>query len=130
MIYSIAIYGAPYTHEAADSAYHFAEALVDKGHELHRIFFYLDGVHNGTRLSLPPQDEPNIPARWTSFANEHDIELILCVAAALRRGVLDATEADRYEQDSHNIAEGFVISGLGQLIDAGIQSDRLVTFAP
>ena len=29
---------------------------------------------------------------------------------------------------SNNIAEGFRISGLGQLIEMGIQTDRLVTF--
>ena len=130
MIYSIAIYGAPYTHEAADTAYHFAGAVIARGHQLQRIFFYLDGVQNGTRLSLPPQDEVNIPARWSQFAAEHGTELILCVAAALRRGVLDRTEAERYERDADNIAEGFAISGLGQLIDAGLMSDRLVTFAP
>ena len=130
MIYSIAIYGAPYTHEASDSAYHFANAVLERGHELHRVFFYLDGVHNGTRLSLPPQDEINIPERWSTFAQAHEVELILCVAAALRRGVIDATEADRYERDADNIRPEFVISGLGQLIDAGIHSDRLVTFAP
>ena len=29
---------------------------------------------------------------------------------------------------TRNIAPGFRISGLGQLIEAGIQADRLVTF--
>lgn len=130
MNYAIAVYGAPYTHEASESAYRFACAVLDAGHELHRVFFYLDGVHNGTRLSLPPQDEVNIPGRWSRFAEEHDVELILCVAASLRRGVIDRTEAERYERDSDNIADGFTISGLGQLIDAAIHADRLVTFAP
>ena len=50
------------------------------------------------------------------------------MAAAQRRGLLDADEAQRHGKDADNIAPGFRISGLGQLIEAAIQSDRLVTF--
>jgi tRNA 2-thiouridine synthesizing protein D len=42
--------------------------------------------------------------------------------------MLDADEARRAGKDSNNIAPGFEISGLGQLIDAGIQADRLIVF--
>ena len=34
----------------------------------------------------------------------------------------------RHGKDANNIAPGFHISGLGQLIEAGIESDRLITF--
>ena len=128
MIYSLAVYGPPYTYQASDTAFHFAEALLVKGHELHRVFFYHDGVYNGTRLSVPPQDEINIPARWSELAGKHEVDLVICVASALRRGVLNATEAERYELDSDNMGTAFNLSGLGQLIDAGIHSDRLITF--
>ena len=37
-------------------------------------------------------------------------------------------EAKRHGKSGDNIADGFRISGLGQLIEAGIQSDRLVVF--
>ena len=53
---------------------------------------------------------------------------MVCIAAAQRRGLLDENEAKRQGKDADNIAPGFRISGLGQLIEAGIQSDRLVTF--
>ena len=56
------------------------------------------------------------------------LAVILCVAAAQRRGLLDADEAKRAGKDVDNMAPGFQISGLGQLIDAGIQADRLVVF--
>ena len=42
--------------------------------------------------------------------------------------MLDKTEAKRYEKSGANLDEGFTISGLGQLIDAGLNADRLVTF--
>ena len=35
---------------------------------------------------------------------------------------------DDKDKDSNNIEEGFRISGLGQLVEAGIQADRLITF--
>ena len=43
--------------------------------------------------------------------------VVVCVAAALRRGIKDEV-----------LAPGFRISGLGQLVDAGIKADRTVTF--
>jgi len=128
MKFSILVNEGPYTHEAADSAYHFTEAALRGGHQVVRVFFYHDGVNNGTRFSLPPQDDRNIAARWSALAQKYELELILCVAAAQRRGVLDAAEAKRGGKDGDNIAPGFQISGLGQLIDAGIQADRLVVF--
>ena len=128
MKFAILVNEGPYTHQASDSAYHFAAAALGAGHEIVRVFYYHDGVNNGTRLSVPPQDDRNISQRWAELGKEHDLELIVCVAAAQRRGLLDADEAKRAGKDSDNIADGFQISGLGQLIDAGIQADRLLVF--
>ena len=128
MKFAILVNEGPYTHQASDSAYHFTEAVLRAGHEIVRVFFYHDGVNNGTRLSVPPQDDRNISERWSALAQQHEVELILCVAAAQRRGLLDDDEARRAGKDSNNMAEGFQISGLGQLIDAGIQADRLIVF--
>ena len=128
MKFGILVNEGPYTHQASDSAYHFTAAALRAGHEIVRVFFYHDGVNNGTRLSVPPQDDRNVSERWSELANEHGVELILCVAAAQRRGLLDEDEAKRAGKDTNNMAPGFQISGLGQLIDAGIQADRLVVF--
>jgi tRNA 2-thiouridine synthesizing protein D len=126
--FGILVNEGPYTHQASDSAYHFTEAALRAGHEIVRVFFYHDGVNNGTRLSVPPQDDRNISDRWSALAQQYEVELILCVAAAQRRGLLDDDEAKRAGKDSNNMAPGFQISGLGQLIDAGIQADRLIVF--
>ena len=128
MKFGILVNEGPYTHQASDSAYHFTEAALRIGHEVVRVFFYHDGVNNGTRLSVPPQDDRNISERWSALAEQYEVELILCVAAAQRRGLLDEDEARRAGKDSNNMAPGFQISGLGQLIDAGIQADRLIVF--
>ena len=107
----------PFNHQASDSAYKFTEAAVRKGHEIYRVFFYYDGVNNGNKFSEPPSDDRHIVKRWSELAKTHGLDLVVCVAAALRRGLKDEL-----------LAEGFRISGLGQLIEAGIQSDRLVMF--
>lgn len=125
---AVVVNEGPYTHQASDSAYQFTKAALAKGHEIFRVFFYHDGVNNGTRLTVPPQDERNIQKNWTELAEAHDLDLVVCIAAAQRRGILDEDEAKRQGKDTHNIAPGFRISGLGQLIEAGIQADRLVAF--
>jgi tRNA 2-thiouridine synthesizing protein D len=117
MKFGILVNEGPYNHQAADTAYQFAKAAIDKGHEIHRVFFYHDGVNNATKLTQPPQDDRNIVSRWSKLAEEHGVDLVVCVAAALRRGIVD-----------ENLATGFRISGLGQLVESGIQADRLVTF--
>ena len=42
--------------------------------------------------------------------------------------MVDPDEMKRNKKDADNIAEKFRISGLGQLIEAGIQAERLITF--
>jgi len=126
--FAVVVNEGPYTHQASDSAYQFTKAVLAKGHEVFRVFFYHDGVNNGSRLTVPPQDERNVQKNWTELGEEHKLDLVVCIAAAQRRGILDANEAKRQGKDADNIAPGFRISGLGQLIEAGIQSDRLVIF--
>jgi len=124
----IQINEGPYTHEASVSALNYVKAAVAAGHEIFRVFFYHDGVNNGTRYTTPPQDDVNIVNSWSQLAKDHKIDLVVCVAAAQRRGIVDEGEQKRNRKDGNNIADGFRISGLGQLIEAAIQCDRLITF--
>jgi len=107
----------PFTHQASDSAYRFAVAALEKGHQIYRVFFYHDGVYNANRFCQPQSDDRNPVSLWSKLALAHGIDLVVCVAAALRRGI---------SQDA--LTEGFRISGLGQLVEAGIRSDRFVVF--
>ena len=113
----ILINEGPFTHQASDSAYRFAVAAIAKGHEIYRVFFYKDGVNNANKLSDPQTDDRNLVSLWSQFGEENEVDLVVCVAAALRRGIKEEI-----------VKEGFRISGLGQLVEAGIQADRLVVF--
>ena len=107
----------PFTHQASDSAYHFTKAAVEKGHQVLRIFFYYDGVNNANKFSEPQSDDRNLVKMWGGLAKEHNLDLVVCVAAALRRGIKEEV-----------LAEGFRISGLGQLIELGMAADRTIVF--
>lgn len=130
MEFAIQINEGPYQHQASDTAYHFAKAAIDKGHTISRVFFYNDGVNNASRFTRPPQDDRNVIERWASLkqADGGYIDKVVCIAAALRRGLMDVDVAESNDVDGHNLHQEFRISGLGQLIEAGIQSDRLMVF--
>ena len=128
MIFSLLVLGAPASNQSASTAFRFASAAIDSGHTIYRVFFYHDGVHCANELIIPPQDEEKLTANWSRLAADHAIDLVVCIASALKRGVLDEAEAHRYNKSSSSIANGFVISGLGQLVDATGASDRVITF--
>jgi tRNA 2-thiouridine synthesizing protein D len=70
-------------------------------------------------LTEPPQDDRNVVNRWSKLAED----MALIWWSALRAG-----HASRHQGKDDILAPGFRISGLGQLVEAGIQCDRLVTF--
>lgn len=128
MKFTIVLYAAPYSSQASLSALCFAQAVLTQGHEIVRLFFYYDGVHNTNALSVPAQDEHDLVKAWNSLILEHEIEAVSCVSSALKRGVLDAREAVRYERSGGNLMDSVVLSGLGQLVDASLVSDRVISF--
>jgi tRNA 2-thiouridine synthesizing protein D len=113
---------------ATDSAPQFVRAALEKGHEVYRVFFHYDGVNNGARYTVPPPDDRNLQRARSEIALTKIIDLVVCIAAAQRRGILNVNEAKRQGKDGDNIAPGFRISGLGQLIEAGIEAYRLLVF--
>jgi len=127
MHFAIHITAAP-QHDNALKAWSFTDACLSAGHQVVRVFFSGAAVAHGNGLITPSRDETSLTQRWQRLAQTHGVELIICVAAALRHGVLDAENAKRWEQPSHNVAAGFSVSGLGQLADAMLQADRYVCF--
>lgn len=113
---------------ASYGALHFARAARERGHSIERVFFLDDGVNNGLGTTVAPQGERDIPALWSAFARESGVELVLCISSAIRRGLLDDTEARRHEKRAPTVAEGFTIGGLGLLLEATCNSERVMTF--
>tara|TARA_R110002110_G_scaffold14698_1_gene67601 strand:- start:17412 stop:17804 length:393 start_codon:yes stop_codon:yes gene_type:complete len=128
MIYSLLVMSNPANGQSAATAAQFARAVLERGHSIARIFFLDDGVYNAAANTVMPQDEHSVMCDWQWLATQHNVELVICVSSALRRGMLDTSEATRHEKLASSIDPLFVISGLGQLIEAAQQSDRMVTF--
>lgn len=109
------IQSAPLATSAANNALGFARAAVEAGHGVRRVFFYKEAVVIGNRFAA---DTRGLRAAWLEFGDRNDVELVLCVSAAERRGVVEG----------HTLAEGFLLRGLGVLVETMAESDRLVSF--
>ena len=116
--YVLVVEGPAYGTQSARSAYQFALALLAQGHRLSRVFFYQDGVYNGSALTAPASDEFDLVAGWQQLAQQHSTELQTCVAAALRRGIIGPQEAEQNQLADSNLADGFEQAGLGGLAEA------------
>jgi tRNA 2-thiouridine synthesizing protein D len=129
MIISITVHGRPVSSQSARSALRFAKAAAAGDHELYRVFFYHDAVHLADTNVVTPQDESALLDEWLAFADEVEIELAVCIAACLKRGIINEEERERYDRAAANAHPSFAVVGLGQLIEAAMVSDRLITFA-
>ncbi|BCD88362.1 sulfurtransferase TusD [Pseudomonas solani] len=127
MKFAIALF-APAHAPSSRRALRFAEAVLDGGHEITRLFFYQDGVHSASANVVTPQDEPDIARDWANLLAKHQLDGVVCIAAALRRGVINQEEAERYGRVAANLAPGWELSGLGQLHEAAQMADRLICF--
>jgi tRNA 2-thiouridine synthesizing protein D len=126
--YCLLVTGPAYGTQQASAAYQFALALIASGHHLDSVFFYREGVLNGNLLSAPASDEFDLVRSWQRMAADYQVALNVCVAAALRRGVIDETEAHNQGHGQTNLQPGFTLTGLGSLAEASLICDRLVQF--
>ena len=116
MKFSIVVYAAPYSAEAAATALNFTRALLEQGHDIYRLFFFGDGVHNASRLSVVAQDENNLQQQWDQLIRDHELDSIICVSSALNRvsfgsyhSTIQATSPWRfiglYKQDKQRVRQ-------------------------
>ena len=68
----------------------FAQAVLNAGHQIERVFFYQDAVYVGLNGQTPIQGQKSLAAQWLELARLHAFPLELCIANALRRGIVDA----------------------------------------
>lgn len=127
MNFAIALLAGPQD-PAARSALQFSRAVLASGHQISRLFFYRDAVLVASQLGVQPQDEHDISTEWRQFIQDNQLDAVVCIAAALRRGVLDEAEANRWNRPAANTAAPWVLSGLGQWVDAMQTTDRAITF--
>ena len=108
-------------------AFQFADSLVKLGHRLHRVFFYQDAVLLASQHYHPPNHELNLQQAWLQLAARQKLSLEVCPTAGRRRAVVGADEAQLLGL-SCNLAEGFSLSGVSQLVLMSHECDRMVQF--
>ncbi|MFC6477457.1 sulfurtransferase complex subunit TusD [Pseudomonas asuensis] len=127
MKFAIVVFSAPHS-PSSRRALRFAQAALSAHHEIIRLFFYQDGVHNGSSSIVTPQDEPDWANQWATFIQQNQLDSVVCISAALRRGILSESEAHRHGRQGANLLEPWQLSGLGQLHEAAQTADRLICF--
>lgn len=128
MKFAIQINSSPYHNNAGHTAYQFIRAALAANHQIPRVFFYHEGVYHAFKYALPPDDETNLTALWSSLAKDCPIDLTICISAAQRRGLLHEDEAQKQGKMDNDLADGFRIAGLGQWLEAILEADRLLVF--
>ena len=128
MRYAIQISASPYQSNTGQSAYQFITALLAQGHEVSVVFFYHEGIYHAFKHNTPPDDEINLTECWSTLAKDHQVDLMVCISSAQRRGLLAQDEAKRQGKHDDDLAPGFRIGGLGQWLDAIIGSERILKF--
>lgn len=128
MKYAIQVNAGPYASNAGLIAYRFIQAALQQQHQVVRVFFYQEGAQHAFRHAIPPDDELNMSGAWSRLAEQYAIDLVVCISAAQRRGLLCQDEARRQGLADNDLAEGFRIAGLGQWLEASQQADRCLVF--
>jgi tRNA 2-thiouridine synthesizing protein D len=127
MRYALLMLAAPQATAVHRAATRLAGAALAAGHTLPRVFFSDAATAVALASAMPPADEPGPRQDWLALHHDYGVELVACASSALRFGVLDGEEAARLEC-SASLTDGFVLGGLGLLIDATRQADRSLSF--
>ena len=117
---------SPFSTGDNQSASEIIGAVLDEGHLIDRVFFYQDAVLVANKDLTPPQGQIPLFLPWANLHQTHKVSMQVCIANALRRGILDQSEADRYSKQS-NLHSAFELAGLGEIAEALHSSDRVVT---
>jgi tRNA 2-thiouridine synthesizing protein D len=129
MQYTLLITGSPYQSKACHTALRFIKTAISKYPNcIKGVFFYEDAILIGNQIAQPPRDEIDITKAWQEIAKQHDVPLYLCIAAAVRRGIISESESRRYELNQHTLAEQFQLEGLGTLVDLMNTTNKVIQF--
>jgi len=128
MKFAFQINSSPCHNNAGYTAYRFIRCALAEGHQVLRVFFYHEGIYHAFKHNSPPDDETNLTRLWGQLAQESQIDLVVCISAAQRRGLLHEDEAQRQGKMDNDLAAGFRIAGLGQWLAAIIEADRVMVF--
>ena len=95
-----------------------AQALVEAGEPIARVFFQGDGVLLCSRDVNDASDPHGASRLWQALIHDHALPATACSGSASRRQLPAADD----------LATGIELAGLGQLAGAMMDAPRLVSF--
>ena len=126
--YSILITSSPFQGDTALRALAFVQGAIDNGDVINHVFFYSDGVYHTNSLMLNTGDELFALESWRALATAHNVKLLVCITAAVKRGIVSELEAKENGIAHANLAAPFEQAGLGEFFTALHECNRLVEF--
>ena len=118
---AVVVTSAPHNNFTATAIDYLDSALKQPNIDVLGVFFYQDGVLNANTNIAMPNDEFQAIKEWKRLHEKYNLPLHLCITAAEKRGLSDGNELL-----DNNIADHFLISGLGELVELTSKADRLI----
>ncbi|QCZ93419.1 sulfurtransferase complex subunit TusD [Salinimonas iocasae] len=126
--YSLLITHSPFDLSKTLAAQSFASELTAQGHTLNNIFFYGEGTHHANALVQLPTDEYQWHHQWKRIQASSECALLVCITAAVKRGLVGDSEARETGVEMANIHAPFVQAGLGEFFTQLHKCEKLVQF--
>ena len=126
--YSILITSAPYQGQHAQRAIEFAKAAISSGHVVDNVFFYSEGVHHANHYMQEVGDEFYPLNAWKALNEEYNVALLVCITAAVKRGVVGHQEALASGATGVNLVAPFQQAGLGEFFTALHNCEKVIQF--
>lgn len=106
---------SPWASGLAVCASRFVRAALASGHGITAVFFREDGVYNALQGEQSDAGTPDLFNAWLELAATAGTRLLLCSSSRLRR--LESNPSKAFEE-----------SGLTEMLELMLQSDRVVSF--
>ena len=107
-----------------------AQAFIREQHKdtpIKQVFFYADATLVCNASQKAPQGQLNTLEEWIKLSHDLNIPLKSCIANSVRRGILDETEAQRYDLAATCAPESQLV-GLGEMAEAYLNQHQVVQF--
>lgn len=126
--YSILLTSPPYHGDAARRVASFIDGVLENGDTVDNVFFYGEGVHHCNHFAVPSGDEFYPYEYWVQLSASQHTALLVCITAAVKRGIVSVDEAKENGVDGANLVAPFQQAGLGEFFSALHNCNRLVQF--
>ena len=117
--FALLLTSATFSNQTLASVLVFANAAINNGHCIDHIFLYQDAVYSVAYHTDLPADEPDLSTALAEFCLEHQVDLLFCVTAAEKRGVIGTGLLPK---------PGYTAAGLAEFAMRQVNIDKLVQF--